>query len=117
MVFPKPDVFQKLNKGRKFAVEGYQMILFLHNGFSIIIRRLFRPRIKIFRTWKKVENVTKEEGILGIPKEKRFPLFKGRLHQNGKAENMPVVASRFVKLITKWAANYCFLIGLHLSAN
>ena len=46
---------------------------------------------------KKSENLENIENMMSIfEKKKRFHPFKRHLYQNGKAENMPVVAGRLV---------------------
>ena len=56
---------------------------------------VFWLKIKKILTLEKLENMMKEQSIL---KEERFRLFERHLHQNGKAEDMPVVAGHLVFL-------------------
>ena len=45
-----------------------------------------------FLEWEKLENMIKKQCF----EKETIPSFKKHLYQNGKAENMPVVAGRFV---------------------
>ena len=76
------------------------MVLFLKNDFSTLIVRFFAKNQKVF----KVGKIGKSDEGTDIWKKKRFHLSKRHLYQNGKAEDVLVVAGRLV-LITKVMRN------------
>ena len=56
--------------------------------------RFFWLKIRKFSKLEKLDNIMNKQSIL--KKKKRFHLLKRHLYQNGKAQNMPVVAGHLV---------------------
>ena len=92
MRFSKKKFFLKSRKVVNLLYNAYQMQLFLENVFSALIMRIFWQKKRKIFIWKKLENM-KERFFF---KKKHFHLFKSLLYKNGKPENMPGVADRFV---------------------
>ena len=75
------------------------MIVFPKNVFSSLIEN-FSAKMRKFLYLEKLEKIMKKESIL----KKRFHPLKRHLYQNGKAENMPVLAGRLVQYTRGTAA-------------
>ena len=64
--------------------------------FSALILRFFQQKVRKPWRWEKLENMM-NEGF--FEKKTFFHLFKSLLYKNGKAQNMPLVAGRFVNFL------------------
>ena len=67
-------------------------------SFSPLIEVSTGKNIGKFLTFEKLENMMKKESFFG---KKCFHLYNSLLHKNGKAQNMPVVASRLLEYFIK----------------
>ena len=70
---------------------AYQMVLFLKNVFPRYLWG-FWLKIRKFLKVEKIEIIMKKQSIL----KKKLFLLEKRLYQNGKEQNIPVVAGRLV---------------------
>ena len=89
----KNDFFFKFAKGGIFASMRINWFYFLKCFFSALIMRCFWQKLGKFSMLEKLKFMMKIEYFF---ERKRFHLFKSLLYKNGKAQNMLVVAGRFV---------------------
>ena len=84
------------------------MVLF-SKMFFLIVCQVFWLKITNFLKMEKLENMMEKQNIL---KKGRFNLLKRYLYQNRKAQNMALVAGRFVPIRPK-----CTIVSYNIVLN
>ena len=92
-IFTETSFFSKSSKDENLLQNAYQMVFFLENAFSALMR-FFCQKIRKLWTLEKLEKRMK-----CFREKKRFHLFKVVFYKNGKAQNMLVVAGRLVGIL------------------